>query len=365
MSAPAITMRMLEPALRHLAADPDAKVAVAAAKYLPAGVKLADCCAAIWSWFKEHNAGKRQVSSTRIDSALTREGPAIVIPPAARANIQKAIDRKAREPVASHLAPNTAPSAVADPFDKDNGSSPWAKRPRRPRKTAVDYWRPRMVAIANGDKTGLEGPSGGAWWACKRKWFGTATPAPKMVERFLAWFDAGDQTAKPAQPAAEAATKKPTPAEISGAFKRAAAAGRAAAAAPPPVLPASAVSIEGWTELEITHGHKADYHARYTGAKANPCLTFPASTARRIKPLAAGVRIRIWWNAKARQLKAAIGSPTGLKMRESHGGIQATSRSLPELLGKEAILFTLLSPLPASSAACELVFAELKQGGVE
>lgn len=178
---PGGTTRRLEPVLRYLATNNDAKVTVAAAKFLPEGAKLADFNAEIWLWLKTYNMGKREFTTTRLEAVLAHEGTTPPAAPAAKARVEKAMARA--------IVRKPAPTAVGY-FDADTKADPWTKRPRRVRATALAKWRPRLVALANGEKSALEG-GGHAWDQVRRKWFGTPRPAPAMVERFLEWADQG------------------------------------------------------------------------------------------------------------------------------------------------------------------------------
>jgi hypothetical protein len=342
MSAETISTRRLEPVLRLLASNADMKVGAAAAKHLPAGLPLADYVAEVWAWLKAFNASKRELSHTRIASALAHEPAPKAAAPEAKARIQGAIERTIVRPRAPAPVPAKQPSVKADSapntrrrgavaaadFDDDNKSDPWLKRPKRPRANPVAVWRDRLEQLAKGDKAGLAGGNP-VWWKRLNLWFGTPTPAPAMVARFLAWFDAG-----PTLPAAEPFRfpVKVVQAPVGRLGKLAreldAAAERNAAAE--------------WEPLEIKSGRSFDYQVRYSGADCkNPTLALTSAFVKTFPDtLKPGARMQIFRRKADGFLRIEVGGDVGLVCRAEHGGLRLASRNFPTLFGKEAVRWT-------------------------
>lgn len=168
MSPKNIAPSPLEQALRHLAANTDAKVSLTAAKFK---VSAGD----IWDWLKAHNGGKREgLPAYRIDNVFA----AAPVP----------------APKARKAAPAVAPApavvkALARVAVEDDGASPWTKHPRGPfagslakiRSTLEQFARGELVALPRNANTARQ-----FLW----HWLGTMRPPAAKVARFLAWCDA-------------------------------------------------------------------------------------------------------------------------------------------------------------------------------
>lgn len=206
-----ISTRRLEPVLRLLAANPEMKVAEAAAKHSPSGVALEEFVLEIWTWLKQFNMGKRQLSPTRISAALAQEPAPKACAPAVKTRVAKILDRAARE---TKLQPAPAAAVLQHAHEKTTAKMRADSAPNKPaayprpwatlivRRPSYEKWRPILLAAAkNPERPALELCGGdkkamAALYHYRTVWLGGGDFNTAQITEFITWADA-QLTGKP------------------------------------------------------------------------------------------------------------------------------------------------------------------------
>lgn len=316
----------LEPALRYLADHPSKQMDFIAGKFQ---IQKKE----IWDWLTLHNRGQKDLSHTRIDSALAGS---LKGKPAAEAKADDSARNETPKPRRVVKVEARPPAETSPTFER-----PWLSR--RWRSDGFKSWRDALVRMAATPTASLVELCEGdkrramAFAAYKRGQLGAGEVCSEAVLELIAYGDAKQAGEAAPEPSAPKPVKVPrvrvdTILEIQRPRREAA-----------PVIAAA-----GWTEIKPAVGSSLDYDVRYSGAATKVHrLGFTRASTERFGELgfAVGGYVRIHWNAKSRQLALTL-SPTGFKMRNSgKDALSIAGKALVDVLGQDAIEFEQLDPV--------------------
>lgn len=313
----------LQPVLRYLADHPDKSMDFIAGKFQ---VQKKD----IWDWLTLHNRGQKELSHTRIDSALA--GP-VKAKPAATVKADDSARNEKPKP-----QPRQPLAAMANPtFER-----PWLAL--RFRRDGFKSWRDALVRMADTPTATLvelcEGDKGRAmaFAAYKRGQLGAGEVCAEAVRALIAYGDAKlarDEAPEPSAPKPEKIprVRVDTILEIGRPQHK--------------LTPVAPVSPADWIEIKLGCGGRKEYAARYTGSSAKvPRISFTIPTTATLREFGfeTGKRVQAFWQPKARQLAFKLGT-SGFKIRAGRANLAIGSKALVDVLGQDAIEFEQLKPV--------------------
>lgn len=353
MSSEANNTRELEPALRYLAANPDKKIEFIVGKFQVEGGK-----ATLWAWLTKFNAGKKQLSAHRIDSALALATPPQAPAPRIAAVVKR---RAAREPVLP-LPAAADPSTGRD--SATNFPRPWLTK--KFRRDGFKNWRSTLERLAQDTTQSMVALCGGdtkqamSFTAFKANWLGRGEVSAAAVQEFIGYGNG--RMAAFATPLAKdrmEALSKLAATDVSQHIDLEALAKRWTAA-----------KSDSWQELELTLGRSAGYALRYSGAKKNPALAIGKLAYAELRaagtPLKAGERLRVLWCLRDKCLVLVPTKSAGVLVTEEKGGLRMSCRALQALLGNEPRIFAVSlnqADWPADHPDAAHLFVEIPSKG--
>lgn len=146
---------------------------------------------------------RKREAASRVEAALSSREPF--------ADAGELVKIALRQTIALHAPTPAKPKAPEQA--KDDGASPWEKRPRGPINKALAKVRPLLERIAAGEATPASQRSEHQKFLWN--WLGTQNPAPQKAERFIRWTEQlGEARQETAKPAAPKTRKKPAPARV-------------------------------------------------------------------------------------------------------------------------------------------------------